>query len=99
MSNIERILTFDVRNITRLDDLYDALDLLAREIQRIINAYRLDAAQLHDLAKDLARMRYLISALPVEKARSPQSGNNMVARYLELEGKVKELRNETSMRS
>ena len=94
MINIDRFRTFTAKDITRIDDLYDALTALASEIQRIINAYQLDAQSLRELGQDLARLRYLISVLPMEDERLPGRGKALLALFLELEGFIKELRNE-----
>jgi len=94
MLDLERLLTISIKDISRLDDLFDALDVLAQEINRVIASYRLDARQLQELAQDVAHLRHLISVISTEDKSRPGAGNDIVARYLDLEGRLKELRDD-----
>ncbi len=94
MFDLERLLTININDISRLDDLYEALDALAREARRVIDSCCPDARQLQELAQELARLRYWISVTPMEATDRSGAVKDIVARYLDLEGRVKELRDD-----
>ncbi len=94
MFDLERLLTINLNDVSRLDDLYEALDVLARETRRVLDSCCPDARQLQELAQDLASLRYWISVTPMETKDRSGAVKDIVARYLDLEGRVKELRDD-----
>ena len=86
-----------IKNIATLDELYAILEEMHREIGRITSTWQLSPGELAELAQDLARMRQLLNALAQENSH-PRAGR-MMALYSELEGRIKELRNDASSAS
>ncbi|MDA8100729.1 MAG: hypothetical protein M0042_14020 [Nitrospiraceae bacterium] len=82
-------------------ELMAALDHVCRNAERIIACNPADTEELALLARRVAEIRSLLQVLRAESAtpgRALASVNagleSLVDRYLELEGKVKELRND-----
>jgi hypothetical protein len=87
-----------IENITSLDDLYGALTGLARTVERIVGSHRLSVDQLQAFAEQLAHVRHLIGVMAKQKLR-PDADREILAVYTELEGRIKELRNDLSVPS
>jgi len=91
-------LNYAIENIRSVDDIYDVLGFLARETDRVIGSTRISLEQVQELAGGLAQIRHLFSEISKAKSHSA-SGRDLMAVYLELEGRVKELRNDLSVTS
>lgn len=82
-------------------DLPEALAALADEAERITHAYRLRYDELADIARSLADIRSLLDELARSEAAAagaegPSAAGRLFAeRYRDLEGRVKEMRNDS----
>ena len=79
------------------EDLYKNLQLLAINIDKSLAAHRYDLEYYSKCAGLLSEIRCLMSELTKTKM-----GNNflpLLNRYIELEGKAKEMRNDLSLRN
>jgi hypothetical protein len=85
-----------IENIKNIDDIYEPLGMLVREIERIIGSERVALGQVQEMAGYLTQIRNLVSETVKAECR-PDLGGNLLAAYLELEGRVKELRNDLSV--
>ena len=87
-----------IENIKSLDDLYGALTSLAMKVDHVVSSHRLSVDQLQEFAKHLAKLRHLLGVMAKEKFR-PDVDRGILAVYLEMEGRIKELRNDLSATS
>jgi hypothetical protein len=85
-----------IENIKNIDDIYEPLGMLVREIERIIGSERVALGQVQEMAGYLTQIRNLVSETVKAECR-PDLGGNLLAAYLELEGRVKEVRNDLSV--
>ncbi len=82
------------------EELFLALDGLSRKVSRVLAGRRAKAAEVTLLAGHVAEIRRLLhelcslSLLHGGPANSHDRCRSLAARYLELEGMVKELRND-----
>ena len=98
MFDLDRILALSVKDVSRPEQLYDVLESLAREIQRILDSYPVADRHLRELAQDITHLRQSIRVMLEQDGSGSPTGRNILARYLDLEGKVKELRDNTGAR-
>lgn len=86
-----------------LDDLFPILALMSRELVRIINSKRVVAGEVQSIAGYLTDIRLLLNELanreitPDGTGSADPSDKRGAARYLELEEKMKEIRNDLDL--
>jgi len=93
-------LTSSIVNARDLDELLPLMVTLSRKTQDLMTARQLREGEVRQLARPLELMRLLLTAL-ASFERSSGAGaaggslaGDLAERYLELEGRVKELRND-----
>lgn len=93
-----------IKRTTSIDDLHEHLEWIMRETERIIGSRRASFEEVHKMADYLKDIRLLLNELNCREAWPGRVGaagppeKSLAARYLDLEGKVKELRNDLSRR-
>jgi hypothetical protein len=81
-------------------ELFEQLDRLFRDASQVLTRRPQNAAEMTQLAGSVAEIRHLLvelSSMPLPKGRQGSSREHCRAladRYLDLEGRVKELRND-----
>jgi hypothetical protein len=86
-----------------LDDLFPILELMSRELVRIINAKRVVAGEVQNIAGYLTDIRLLLNELshreitPDGTGATAPSDKRGAVRYLELEEKMKEIGNDLDL--
>ena len=90
----------DIRQAGNADELRELLEWMMMETERITANRRMTFDETHTLAQHLTHIRLLLNELSsyeawrsaADAATFPATG--LVLRFLELEGKVKEIRND-----
>ncbi len=80
-------------------DLYPVLDALSNETERIVNTYSLNAEQARLVAQYLTEIRLLLTTMAGSEVVPAGAGGRadtrkLAALYGEIEGRVKEIRND-----
>jgi hypothetical protein len=89
-----------IKRTTTIDELYGHLDWLTRETERIISARTAAFGEIRMIADSLRDIRLLLNELDCREAWPGRTGaagpavKDLASRYLDLEGKAKELRND-----
>lgn len=89
--------TEDIKKAGNANDLRELLEWMMMETERITSTCRMTSEETHKLAQYLTHIRLLLDELSSYEAwRSAVSvpATSLVLRFLELEGKVKEIRND-----
>jgi hypothetical protein len=90
----------EIKQANTIKDLYKHLEWIMGETERIVGARRVTFEEVQQMADYLKDIRLLLSELdcrevwPDNAGPADQPKKNLAARYLDLEGKVKELRND-----
>lgn len=83
-----------------IDELFPILEWISKETERIVNAQKVSAMDVQKIAGYLTDIRLLLNELshyqvwPDVRDLPASNGKTMAQRYLELEGKIKEIRND-----
>ncbi len=85
-----------IRQAACLDDLLPLLDVLERGIREFFTRERATAGEIQAVAGQLTQIRLLLNELEAGEVRTRGASRELAARYLELEGRIKELRNDLS---
>lgn len=89
-----------IKRTANIDDLYDHLEWLIRETERIVSARTATFEEMRMIADSLKDVRLLLIELDYRDAWPGIAGaagptvKALASRYLDLEGKAKELRND-----
>jgi hypothetical protein len=89
-----------IRKANTIEDLYKHLEWIMGETERIIGSRKASFEEVHKMGDYLKDIRLLLNELNCREAWPAKSGaagpsqQDLAARYLDLEGKVKELRND-----
>lgn len=88
-----------VRPETSIKNLYRGLEDILQETERIVNA-ACDQRDIRQIAQYLAQIRVLLTGLRGPEDRSGRDDaegkmlTDLIARYLNVEGRIKEIRND-----
>ena len=88
-----------IRDAKCASDLYQALNALLNETVRVVSARPINKEQAHQVAQYLGEIRLLLHTMARSDARPVGNGvaltaERLAALYGEIEGRVKEIRND-----
>jgi len=89
-----RVFKETIQNANNLEDLLPLLEGLAAELRTYIKGSRLTAEQLQAMSSYLASIRLLLNVLERKDIGSNDTSRWLAEQYVQLEGKVKEMRND-----
>ena len=88
-----------VRQAKDLDEVCRALDVLATKTSEKIESGPLALESARAMALDVARIRSLLQELERAKADACKAERDLAGKYADLEGKIKEIRNDLDRRA
>jgi tryptophanase len=83
-----------VLKASNVDEMCGALDVLSSEIRRQVEAGPIELDDAQAMAEQIAQIRSLLQELERFGVKACQGAGGIPERYLELEGKIKEIRND-----